>query len=726
MKKAKNTVLLGLFIIPFMLHAGEGMWLPHLLKSLNEGEMREMGMKMSAEDIYSVNQGSLKDAIAHFGGFCTSEIISSKGLLLTNHHCGYSSIQSLSTLENNYLKDGFWAKNGGEELPVEGLFVRFLVKVEDITDKVLKDVKEDLPARERQSAIDKNIAMIKASMDLEPFQEIQIKPIFKGNQYILLLLESYHDVRLVGTPPESIGKFGADTDNWVWPRHTGDFSLFRIYAAPDNSPAFFSEDNVPYTPKHYLPVSMDGIEEGDFTLVFGFPGSTNEYLPSYALENIIEHRNPAKIAVRTKALDIMGKRMRKDEATRLKYASKFARTANYWKKWQGEILGMEKTGAVQAKKRQEVFFESRLDLKDEWKKKYGGLLPAFEKHYGEIVPYAVARDVYGEIFGRNIELFRLCSYAQRLVNAYENGGEKALDQEWDRTYPAMERIYKDYDAELDREIAGELLYQYSSLVDKKFVPESLRKDILFMKGMDAQAIGNFIFSRSNLQDRDAFLKAKEQPADLFIKAIKGDEAYQTYLGARELFTDKIMPHYNVHQQSIDSLMTFYMKSTIEMFPEKTFYPDANSTMRVSYGKVEGYSPADAVHYGFVTNSDGVLEKYVPGDYEFDLPEKLKDLFMNKDFGPYADDSGKLPICFIGSNHTTGGNSGSPAIDAEGNLIGLNFDRVWEGTMSDYYYDVSICRNIMVDVRYILFVIDKFGGASYLIDEMTLVYPKSGD
>ena len=701
--------------------AGEGMWIPLLLQAMNEQEMQEMGMKMTAEDIYSVNKGSLKDAIVHFGGFCTSELISDQGLLLTNHHCGYGQIQSHSSLENNYLRDGFWAKTKADELPNPGLFATFIVSIEDVSKDVLKGVSDDMSKKDRQAIIEKNINAIKGAKEVPSYDEVSIRPFFKGNQYFLFVSRKYHDVRLVGAPPESIGKFGSDTDNWVWPRHTGDFGLFRIYAGKDNLPAEYSEDNVPFKPKHFLPISIDGIEEGDFTLVFGFPGRTNQYLPSDAVQQTVEVLNPAKISIREKALNIIDKYMRADEGVRIKYASKYARIANYLKKWIGESQGIRATDGIGRKHKLEKEFKEKLAASKGMSKKYGEILPKFNSLYKEIEPYALSRDMYNETVFRNVELLRNANLMTNLVSTYEENGETAYHNYKARLYGFLTNFFKDYNAAIDKEVFASLIEKYVSGVP---IMELADPILPMLKGGGYNGLAGGVYDESVLTNKVALDKIFDLEPAKAVEAIKNDPAY--------IFTKRITDAYHEHAElkynelndQITELQRHYMKALMEVFPERRFFPDANSTMRVTYGKVNGYHPRDAVYYTPVTYLDGVMQKYQPGDYEFDVPEKLRQLHADKDYGQYAED-GKMPVCFIGSNHTTGGNSGSPAIDAHGNLIGLNFDRVWEGTMSDINYDPSICRNIMVDIRYVLFITDKFAGAGHLVDEMKLVNPKKG-
>jgi ATP-dependent protease HslVU (ClpYQ) peptidase subunit len=708
------------FILPFASFAGEGMWLPQLLKLLNEKEMKSMGMKISAEDIYSVNKGSLKDAIVHFGGFCTSELISPNGLLLTNHHCGYGQIQSHSTVTNNLIKNGFWAKNHQEELPNKGLTATFIDRIDDVSAKVLHGVTESMSPTERQSAIDKNIADFRKSYTIESYQDVVIKPFFDGNQYFAFVTTIYRDVRLVGTPPESIGKFGADTDNWVWPRHTGDFSLFRIYAAKDNKPADYSPENVPYKPKHFLPISLDGISEGDFTMVFGFPGRTTQYLPSSAISQTLNTLNPARISIRETSLKIMDKYMREDEAIKIKYASKYASIANAWKKWIGESQGLRQSNAVQKKKEYEEAFQKRLSPDSPYK----NLLSDLEKQYNDIEKLALARDYHQEIALRNVEILARMSDFRKLVTQYESGGNNAYIAQVNKLKPSLTAFFKDFDNKIDQEKFGALLTLYVNNLDEKFVPEFLKRENL---GMSSDESYDMMvadqFTLSSLTTEKEVMEIMALSPEKGVAAIKSDPIYALATAWADFYESEISTPYNTIKRSLDLNQEKYTKAQTEVFKEKRFYPDANSTMRVTYGNVHGYEPKDAVYYTPVTYLDGVIAKYIPGDYEFDLAPRMLELYKNKDYGIYADKNGKLPVCFIASNHTTGGNSGSPAIDAHGNLIGLNFDRVWEGTMSDLNYDPSICRNIMVDARYILWVVDKYSNAGHLIKEMKLVHPK---
>lgn len=720
MKKVLMTI--SFIAMAFSVFGGEGMWLPLLLNQLNEAEMQGLGMKMTAEDIYSVNEGSLKDAIVHFGGFCTGEVISNEGLVLTNHHCGYGRIQSHTTLENNYLRDGFWAKNNSEELPNPGLFVTFIVSIEDVTEKILEGATESMNAQQRQIVVDRNIAKLTRAAEKESYQDILIRSFFEGNQYYLFVTETYNDIRLVGAPPSSIGKFGADTDNWEWPRHTGDFSLFRIYAGPDNKPASYSPDNKPYQPRHFLPISLDGVSEDDFTLVFGFPGRTDEYLPAVAIEQRVDVLNPIRIGIRDEALKIIDAEMRASEQVRIKYASKQASIANSWKKWIGESQGVKATDGIGRKHRLEAEFKKRVNENQEWKAAYGNILKDFEQLYQQIEPYAISRAYVGEIAGRNIELFRIVNYLERYVNIFENSGEKGFEARREQLVAYLTGFYKDYESKIDQQVFRSLLEIYF----EKVKPEHLSQDAIRMwaeAGKSHDKFGTYIFAKSQLVQPTLLQQAAKAEPAKFVEMIKNDVAYQLCRAIVETNDKAVMETYNKLEDQLEPLERQYMKALMEVFPDQRFYPDANSTMRVTYGQVKGYEPRDAIYYQPVTYLKGVIAKYVPGDYEFDLPKRLIDLYNAKDYGQYADSNGEVPVCFLGSNHTTGGNSGSPAIDANGNLIGLNFDRVWEGTMSDINYDASICRNIMVDIRYILFIVDKYAGAGHLVKEMKLVHPK---
>jgi hypothetical protein len=704
-------LLLLLFVISTQAQQG-GMWIPSLLNGMNETEMKSLGMKISAKDIYDANNSSLKDAVPHFNNGCTSEVISPKGLILTNHHCGYGAIQNHSTVEHDYLQDGFWAYKMEEELPNKGMVVTFVVRIEDVTSKVLEGTEALTDETQKQKKIQENIQLYSEKLPKESWQENKIKTFFDGNQYLLFVTETYKDVRLVGAPPSSIGKYGSDTDNWVWPRHTGDFSLFRIYADKNNRPAEYSVDNVPYKPKHFLPISTKGIKENDFTMVMGYPGRTQEYLPSFAVEQIINDLNPAKIEIRDAALKVQDGFMRKDQAIKIQYASKFASVANYWKKWIGESKGLKKSNAVGIKQKFETDFNNRV-AKAGKQAEYGNLLTEFEKNYTEIKDYAVARDYFSEVVLRNTELLSFGFKLYQLEQVYTSKGEQSFNDRKNNLIAGFEDSYKDFNAQVDEKVFEQLIQLYATKSPKQFLPSSL-------ENINATTFSKEIYATSSLTSYDKLKELLNGDAKSVIEKLNKDKGFQLVKSLADAYFAKIAPTYNEIDLKNSALQRTYMKAIVELFPNDRIFPDANSTLRVTYGKVKGYAPQDAVYYDPITYLDGVMEKYVPGDYEFDVPQKLIDLYNNKDYGNYAAKNDKLPVCFIATNHTTGGNSGSPAIDAKGNLIGLNFDRVWEGTMSDIYYSPDICRNIMVDIRYVLFIIDKYAGAKNIISELKLV------
>ena len=709
-----------LFLTVSIARADEGMWLPFLLQKLNERQMKSLGMKISAKDIYNINAGSLKDAIVSFGGFCTGEIISSKGLVLTNHHCGFDAIQNHSTLEHNFIRDGFWANNYNEELPNEKLFVTFIVRIDDVSQQALNGVNSKMSESERQSQIDKNIAEIRKSSKKESYQENFVRGFFEGNQYYLFTTETFKDVRLVGAPPSSIGNFGKDTDNWMWPRHTGDFSMFRIYAGKDNKPADYSPDNIPYVPKRSLSISLDGMSSGDFTMVFGFPGRTTEYLPSAAVEQIMNVNDPAKIGIREKALAVIDGYMRKDEKIKIMYAAKYAGIENSYKKWKGEVLGLKSTNALEKKNAYEKTFQQRVNANPAWKAGYGNLLPDLTAAYTELKPYGYARDYYSEIVSK-IELFTIAAQLNTLITAYEKDGDKGFQQRLPQVKSALIDLYAEYSPEVDRNLFTVLMEMYWTDQEKQYISPAIKwandQKLTFAQFAD------YFYNEPNSISKKETVALLTKPAATLVAELKENKGVRLYRDLLSTYQQEVLSKLNTIQARINQLQRTYMQAQMDVFKEKTFYPDANSTMRVTYGQVKGYASRDAVSYDYYTYLDGVMEKYKPGDYEFDVPEKLKTLYRNKDYGQYGS-NGKMPVCFIASNHTTGGNSGSPALDAYGNLVGLNFDRVWEGTMSDINYDPSICRNIMVDIRYVLFIIDKYAGASRLIEEMKLVHPKA--
>lgn len=716
-----KKLLFLFFLIPALLRGQGGMWVPLLLEKQNEKEMKALGLKLDADDIYAISRPSLKDAICQFDGGCTGEMISPEGLLLTNHHCGFDAIQQLSTLENNYIENGYWAKSREQEMPAKGVTAMFINRMEDVTALALIGVTESMAESTRQAQIDKNLVQIRVNTKREKWEEVQIRPFYNGNQYYLFVTETYKDLRFVGAPPSSIGKFGADTDNWVWPRHTGDFSMFRVYADKDNHPAEYSKDNVPFHPKKYLAISLDGAESGEFTMVYGFPGRTDEYLTEAAVQQAGEVLDPARVNVRDRALKIMDGFMRKDPAVKIAYIARYASIANAWKKWLGEMQGLKTYKALEKKRAYEAEFTSRVEQNAGFKYRYGNLLPRLRQLYKDIEPYALARDYYFEACVRNNEILSLAAGLDSWIASYDKNGEAFFAGKQKEATSRLEDFYKDYHPEVDEAVFAGLLEIYAQNVRDDWGAGFVK--MAADKSGGYTGLASNIFKNSVLVSREKMnALLSEKPAQI-AETLKNDPAYTFWKTLNDAYQTNIQPKIQEFQPQINLLQRQYMAAQMEVFKEKRLFPDANSTLRLTYGKVNGYSPRDAIEYKDHTYLEGLMEKYVPGDYEFDVPQKLIDLWKSKDYGQYADAGGRMPVGFLGTNHTTGGNSGSPALDANGDLVGLNFDRVWEGTMSDLNYDPAICRNIMVDIRYVLFIVDKFGGATNLVQEMKLVKGK---
>ncbi|MFT2007636.1 S46 family peptidase [Pontibacter sp. 13R65] len=698
----------------------EGMWLPLLLKQLNEAEMQQKGFKLTAEDIYSINRSSLKDAVVSFGGFCTGEMISAEGLLLTNHHCGYGQVQSHSSVENDYLTDGFWAMNRQQELPNPGLTATFIVRMEDVTTQILTGIPATASEAEREAAILRNMTRVRKESTAGTHYDAVIKPFFYGNEFYMYITETFRDIRLVGAPPSAIGKFGGDTDNWMWPRHTGDFSLFRVYAGADNKPADYSPDNKPYQPKHHLPISLKGVQEGDFTLVFGFPGRTNEYLTSHAIQEIYEVSNPAKISIRETKLRILDEDMKASDAVRIKYAAKYASIANYWKKWIGENRGLRKANTIEKKKELEKQFEQWVNADATRKQQYGNLLHQFEQSYQQLDGITIARDYVTEA-AMGVELIKHAVDYIRLVELVESKAPASeINALADRLEKAAPGFYKNYNAPTDKKVFAALLDMYYQNINPSYHPEA------FTNIAKQKYQGNFGKYAEDVYSKSFFTKEaglKEAMAELRAgktQVFRNDPAFVLANSIFAHYRSQVLPVYTKVNDNLNLLYRTYLTALRDMQKDRKFYPDANSTLRVAYGNVATYEPVDGVKYKHYTTLEGVIEKAAMGGVEdYVLLPKLKELYEQKDYGPYAVD-GQMPVCFIASNHTTGGNSGSPVINANGQLIGLNFDRNWEGTMSDISYNPDQVRNISMDVRYMLFIVDKFAGAGHLVKEMTLV------
>lgn len=666
-----------LSLVSFNLSADEGMWLPSQIAQRIK-DMQSKGLKLSAEDIYNINGSSIKDAIVHFGGGCTGELISPNGLLITNHHCGFGQIQSHSSVEHDYLKNGFWAETQGDELPNKSLVVSFLDNMKDVTSSVLKGVKDKMTEEKRNALIKKNTNKVLDSVYATGGKGLMAKiaPLYYGNQYFLYVYKVYPDVRLVGAPPASIGKFGGDTDNWMWPRHTGDFSLFRIYADENNEPAEYSPSNVPFKAKRFFTINASGIKEGDFTMVYGYPGRTNEYLHSEAVRQIADVSNPAKIKLRTKILDIQKREMEKDNAIRIKYASKNASVSNAWKKWQGEMKGIKRLNTVVEKQNYEKEFSRWAENKPAYK----GIVERLNQLYKSVSDIWLVEDYQKEA----INAVELIKYA---------GGKG----------PSKELFEKDYYKPIDKDVFIALYSTYAEDVPQKYQSDFFKSQMAKFGSVEKWA--EDLYSFNTLPDKTALDKARE-----------------IYRQTNDYFNNNLAPQLTSVFNEINLLYRTYMRGQIEYNAETggnmVFYPDANSTLRVAYGKVKGYSPSDAVYYTPVSTLDGIMQKDNPDIYDYDVPEKLRRLYASKDFGRW-NVNGTVPVAFIATNHTTGGNSGSPVIDKDGKLIGVNFDRVWEGTMSDVVFDPDYCRNIALDIRYALFIIDKLAGAQRLLDEMVI-------
>ena len=687
--------------------AEEGMLIPSLISAF-ESEMQAMGMKLTAKDIYDVNHSSIKDAIIHFGGGCTAELVSSQGLILTNHHCGYSQIQSHSSLEKDYLKFGFWAKSKSEELPNAGLTATRIVRIDDVTKSVLFGIDPSDDVAKRASAMKKNIEQLLKDAKAGNHYDAEIKPFNYGNDFYLLVKETFKDVRLVGTPPNSIGKFGGDTDNWVWPRHTGDFSVFRIYAGTDNKPAEFSKENVPYTPIHFLPISFGNRKVGDFTMVYGFPGTTEQHLVSSQIKYIVEKERPARILMREKSLSVINAAMRSSDEVRIKYSAKQASIANAYKKWIGQVGGLKELGAVEVKKKYEADYLAKSLTKQEWKK-YGETIEAMNKLVEE---NSLSDFQYGmgvEYLYVGPEVFDLAEAINDLVVNYKSLVEKKeLQTKLDALKKGAEGFFKNYDAKVDKGIFELLTDEYMKQTNSSV-------------GLDysSKQLTDLIFTTSILTNKERYLAFLNGFKEKSLKKLEKDAGYAHWKKMVSNFQENVLPKARAFNGKMNDLLKVYVEGKVVMFPDAQHWPDANSTLRITYGKLEGSAPADGMTYTDHTTTKGILQKYNSGNPDFALLPGLLEMYEKKDFGQYAQD-GELWVCFTGSNHTTGGNSGSPVLDANGYLMGLNFDRTWESTMSDYMFDPSRCRNVVVDIRYVLWVMDKFSGAKHLVDEMKLM------
>nr|WP_321484650.1 S46 family peptidase [uncultured Draconibacterium sp.] len=716
MRKLNLILLISIFMIGSAV-AKEGMWLPSLIHKLNIKTMQDMGCELSAEDIYSINHSSLKDAIVALDrGSCTAEVISKDGLLLTNHHCGFGEIQQHSSVEHDYLQDGFWARSKEEELPNPGKTATFLISVEDVTAKVLADVTDEMSESERNDKIEQVVRQLEKEAKGDSHYEVYIKDFFKGNQFFLFVTETFKDIRLVGAPPQALGKFGGDTDNWMWPRHTNDFSMFRIYCSPDGTPAEYSEDNVPYQPKSHLPISLKGVKEGDFAMVFGYPGSTNRYKTSWGIDYTMKVTNTARIKAREKKLEIIADYMATSKKAKIQYASKHARSANYYKNAIGQNEALTKLGIIAQKQELEKRFTNWVNANADRKAKYGEALPLIEESYENVEPEK-AMQFAAEALLRGPEIFMFAYRANQLANLLEKPEENKdkIEAFAGRLTESLDAFYKDYDAATDEKIVAALMKIYAENVSSKYYP-SFYSEILNKYKGDYAKYTEKMFKKSifdNQEELTAFLK------DPSLKTLKKDMVYQAAVDIFDMYRATSMSLREGDEKLLKGRRLF-VAGLMEMQPDKKFYPDANSTMRLTYGTVMPYDPRDGVTYKYYTTTDGYLEKEIPGDYEFDVPKRMKELLLDEDFGKYADKDGKLHTCFITDNDITGGNSGSPVINGKGELIGIAFDGNWEAMSGDLDFEENLQRCINVDIRFVLWVVDTYAGAQNLIDEMTII------
>ena len=676
--------------------------------------MKKNGCKLSAKDIYDVNNASLKDAIVQFGGGCTAEIISDKGLILTNHHCGFSAVASHSSVDKDYLTNGFWAMNQSEELTNAGLTATIIQRIEDVTAAVNAGLQTSFTEKQVDSVQQKNIKELVGNATKGTKYDAFVRPFFYGNQYIMFVTLVYKDVRLVGAPPSFIGKFGGDTDNWVWPRHTGDFSVFRIYADKNNEPAEYAADNVPYKPKKSLTISMKGVNEGDFTMVFGFPGRTQEYLFSDAVDITMNQSDPDKVSLREKRLGIMNRFMKSNDTTRIANASSYASIANYWKKWLGEMQGLKKFDAVNKKIAFEKKFLELLSTDPAEKEKFNKIFNDFHALYAENRTYQKQIDYYSECL-LGINSIALARGAEKLINSVKKFPPESAQKEMNKYSVDIEKYFKNYNKGMDKSLCRAMLEMYIQGLQKELrVP--FIDSLLTVNQNNYDAVTDKIYSESVFTNKEKYLNALKTGS---VVTVENDVIYRLWKSISTYYSANVFPNYTNIDTKLTALYKQYVDKLTKVYKDKKFYPDANSTLRIAYGKVKGYKPRDGVKYDYFTTLDGMMEKENPADDDFIIFPKLKELYAKKDYGQFADKDGTIHISFVASNHTTGGNSGSPVLNAKGELIGTNYDRVWEGTMSDIMFNPDICRNITLDVRYTLFVIEKYAGAGYLLNEMKL-------
>lgn len=699
-------------LAPMDSRADEGMWLPFMVQKLNIEQMKALGLELSAQDIYDINHSSLKDAIVQFGNGCTGEIVSPEGLLFTNHHCGYGQIQYHSSVEHDYLTDGFWAKSKAEELPCPGLTVKFLVRMEDMTQKVLSQLNDNMSEAERADAIDSITTALAKEASENGKYLTHVKSYFKGNEFYLLVYNEYKDIRLVGAPPSSIGKYGADADNWMWPRHTCDFSVFRVYADANGNPAEYSENNVPLKPKHYLPINLNGIQKDDYAMIMGYPGSTDRFMPSWGVEQVVDYIAPAVVKSRRAKLDVLDQHMAASDEVRIKYASIYAGIANYWKYFIGQGKQLQRN-QVAAKKRE---IEKQFAAWSADKPEYASVLKNLEESYAVLAPSTAVLDMYfREAIYSGPQVFSMAFRFFPLNAALQRGDEaqvKTLSANLQSNIPAF---FKDYDYNVNRDMMARMLELYYKDINPDYFPAEFNALVKKYKG-DFDAMATDLMEKtllSSSEKMEAFLanpSAKKLQKDPVFSLM---EAFVASMG-----TVKQSEEIKAAQEKQTKNLRLFVKGVREMNADKAYAPDANLTMRLTYGSVQDYAPADAVYYDFKTTMEGVMEKEDPKNPDFIVPARLKELYKAKDYGRYGDSN--LVTCFLTTNDITGGNSGSPVIDAKGQLIGIAFDGNWEAMSGDIFYEPTLQRTIAVDIRYVLFIIDKYAGATNLIDELTLV------